>query len=151
MPRRPAQLGLAPETRSQNPLATRHCEPYHTHCGYAERIRNFKNGLLMAVHLMGVNGALGPLNRGKIRALIHHNVVPDTTAFPYARAPAEFERQIFLITKKYNAFISTRAERSPGLRPTELTCRSHSTTVSSIITNVSFRFSSGTRLERPDF
>jgi glycosyltransferase involved in cell wall biosynthesis len=63
---------------------------------------NFKNGLLMAVHLMGVNGALAHWNRGKIRALIYHNVVPDTTAFPYALTPAEFERQIVLIKKKYN-------------------------------------------------
>ena len=56
----------------------------------------------MAVHLMGVNGALAHWNRGKIRALIYHNVVPDTTAFPYALTPAEFERQIVLIKKKYN-------------------------------------------------
>jgi len=61
-----------------------------------------KNGLLMAVHLMGVNGALALWNRGKIRALIYHNVVPDTTPFPYALTPAEFERQIALIKKKYN-------------------------------------------------
>ena len=63
---------------------------------------NLKNGLLMAVHLMGVNEALAHWNRGKIRALIYHNVVPDTTAFPYALTPAEFERQIVLIKKKYN-------------------------------------------------
>jgi glycosyltransferase involved in cell wall biosynthesis len=63
---------------------------------------NFKNGLLMAAHHMGVNGALAHWNRGKIRSLIYHNVVPDTTAFPYALTPAEFERQIVLIKKKYN-------------------------------------------------
>jgi glycosyltransferase involved in cell wall biosynthesis/peptidoglycan/xylan/chitin deacetylase (PgdA/CDA1 family) len=63
---------------------------------------NFKNGLLMAVHLMGVNGALAYWNRGKIRVLTYHNVLPDTTAFPYALTPAEFERQIVLIKKKYN-------------------------------------------------
>jgi glycosyltransferase involved in cell wall biosynthesis/peptidoglycan/xylan/chitin deacetylase (PgdA/CDA1 family) len=68
----------------------------------AERMANFKNGLLLAVHLMGVNGALTHWNRGKIRVLIYHNVVPDTTAFPYALTPAEFERQIALIKKKYN-------------------------------------------------
>ena len=63
---------------------------------------NFKNGLLTAVHVLGVNGALARWNRGKISALIYHNVVPDTTAFPYALTPAEFERQIILIKKKYN-------------------------------------------------
>jgi glycosyltransferase involved in cell wall biosynthesis len=62
----------------------------------------FKNALLTAVHVMGVNGALAHRNRGKIRALIYHNVVPDTTAFPCALTPAEFERQIVLIKKKYN-------------------------------------------------
>ena len=63
---------------------------------------NLKNGLLMGVHFMGVNGALAHWNCGKIRALIYHNVVPDTTKFPYALTPAEFERQIVLIKKKYN-------------------------------------------------
>jgi glycosyltransferase involved in cell wall biosynthesis/peptidoglycan/xylan/chitin deacetylase (PgdA/CDA1 family) len=63
---------------------------------------NFKNRLFMAVHLVGLNGALAHWNRGKIRALIYHNVVPDTTAFPYALTPAEFERLIVLIKKKYN-------------------------------------------------
>jgi glycosyltransferase involved in cell wall biosynthesis/peptidoglycan/xylan/chitin deacetylase (PgdA/CDA1 family) len=63
---------------------------------------NFKNVLLMAVHFMGVNETLAHWNRGKIRALIYHNVVPDTTAFPYALTPAEFERQIILIKNKYN-------------------------------------------------
>jgi glycosyltransferase involved in cell wall biosynthesis/peptidoglycan/xylan/chitin deacetylase (PgdA/CDA1 family) len=63
---------------------------------------NFKRGLLTAVQLMGVNEAFAHWNRGKIRALIYHNVTPDTTAFPYALTPAEFERQIVLIKKKYN-------------------------------------------------
>jgi glycosyltransferase involved in cell wall biosynthesis/peptidoglycan/xylan/chitin deacetylase (PgdA/CDA1 family) len=63
---------------------------------------NFKNGLQMAVHLTGVNWALAHWNRGKIRALIYHSVLPDTTAFPNALTPAEFERQIVVIKKKYN-------------------------------------------------
>ena len=67
------------------------------------RMANYKNPLLMAAHLMGVNEALAHWNRGKIRTLIYHNVVPDTTAFPYALTPAEFERQIVLIKKKYNS------------------------------------------------
>ena len=67
------------------------------------RMANFKNSLLMAAQLMGVNEALAHWNCGKIRTLIYHNVVPDTTAFPYALTPAEFERQIVLIKKKYNS------------------------------------------------
>jgi peptidoglycan/xylan/chitin deacetylase (PgdA/CDA1 family) len=65
-------------------------------------MENFKTGLLAVFHLMGVNGALAHWNRGKIRALIYHNVVPDTTTFPSALTPAEFERQIVRIKKKYN-------------------------------------------------
>jgi hypothetical protein len=48
---------------------------------------NFKNGLLMSVHLMDINAALAHWSRGKIRALIYRNVVPDMTVFPYALTP----------------------------------------------------------------
>ncbi len=63
---------------------------------------NFKHLPLMAFGLIGVNAALSYYNRGKVKTLIYHNVLPDTASFPYALTPAEFERQIVLIKKKYN-------------------------------------------------
>ena len=63
---------------------------------------NFKNWLQMAVHLMGVNGALAHWNRGKVKTLFYHNVLPNTAAFPNALTPAEFENQLVLIMQKYN-------------------------------------------------
>jgi peptidoglycan/xylan/chitin deacetylase (PgdA/CDA1 family) len=63
---------------------------------------NFKKWLQMAVHLMGVNGALAHWNRGKVKTLFYHNVLPSTAAFPNALTPAEFENQLVLIKQKYN-------------------------------------------------
>jgi glycosyltransferase involved in cell wall biosynthesis len=63
---------------------------------------NFKHWLQMAVHLMGVNAALAHWNRGKVKTLIYHNVLPNTAAFPNALTPAEFENQLVLIKQKYN-------------------------------------------------
>jgi glycosyltransferase involved in cell wall biosynthesis/peptidoglycan/xylan/chitin deacetylase (PgdA/CDA1 family) len=63
---------------------------------------NFKHLLLIALDLTGVNAALRHYNRGRVKTLIYHNVLPDTGAFPYALTPAEFERQIVLIKEKYN-------------------------------------------------
>jgi glycosyltransferase involved in cell wall biosynthesis/peptidoglycan/xylan/chitin deacetylase (PgdA/CDA1 family) len=78
---------------------------------------NFKNWLQVALHLMGVNRALAHWNRGKIRALIYHNVLPDTTAFPYALTPGEFEQQIVLIKKKYNPVYLDESGAILGLVP----------------------------------
>jgi hypothetical protein len=63
---------------------------------------NFKNWLQMAVYLMGVNVALAHWNRGKVKTLFYHNVLPNTAAFPDALTPAEFENQLVLIKQKYN-------------------------------------------------
>ena len=108
---------------TRNPIAklaaARHAN-FYTYCGDAERMANFKSGLLMAVHLMGVNRALAHWNRGKIKALIYHNVVPDRTAFPYALTPGEFERQIVLIKKKYNPIHLDESGAIVGFSPDKI-------------------------------
>jgi glycosyltransferase involved in cell wall biosynthesis/peptidoglycan/xylan/chitin deacetylase (PgdA/CDA1 family) len=63
---------------------------------------NLKHLPLMAFGLMGVNTALSHYNRGKVKTLVYHNVLPDMAAFPYALRPAEFERHIILIKENYN-------------------------------------------------
>ena len=64
----------------------------------AERMTNFKGWLQMAVHLMGVNGALAHWNRGKVKTLFYHNVLPNTAAFPDALPqPKGHARGDFLI------------------------------------------------------
>jgi hypothetical protein len=62
---------------------------------------DFKNLSLTALRFTGVNGALSHYNRGKVKTLIYHNVLPNTAAFPYALTPGDFERQIILIKENY--------------------------------------------------
>jgi glycosyltransferase involved in cell wall biosynthesis/peptidoglycan/xylan/chitin deacetylase (PgdA/CDA1 family) len=63
---------------------------------------NFKNLTLMALGVLGVNSVLDHHNRGKIKTLVYHNVLPEAAAFPYALTPAEFERHVVLIKDHYN-------------------------------------------------
>ena len=82
---------------------------------------NFKKWLQMAVHLMGVNGALAHWNRGNVKTLFYHNVLPSTAAFPNALTPANSRTSSSLSSRNTIQFISTRAARSSGLRPTKST------------------------------
>ncbi len=54
------------------------------------------------VRYSGANAICRHWNRGRIKVLIYHNVMPESSAFPFALQPDEFARHLEAIKKYYN-------------------------------------------------
>ena len=54
------------------------------------------------VRYSGANAICRHWNRGRIKVLIYHNVMPESSAFPFALQPDEFARHLKAIKKYYN-------------------------------------------------
>ena len=65
----------------------------------------------------GFNALCRQWNRGRIKTLIYHNVLPESSAFPYALTPDEFERHLEVIKKCYNPVWLNEDGEIVGMRP----------------------------------
>jgi glycosyltransferase involved in cell wall biosynthesis/peptidoglycan/xylan/chitin deacetylase (PgdA/CDA1 family) len=68
------------------------------------------------VRYSGGNAIFRLWNRGRIKALIYHNVLPETSAFPFALHPDEFEKHLEAIKKYYNAVSLNEDGEISGMR-----------------------------------
>ncbi len=81
-------------------------------------MRSVKDVLLGAVAGAGVDHVWGRRHRGRVKSLIYHNVLPDTTPFHHdALTPQEFERQLMLIKELYNPVHLDWSGEVVGLAP----------------------------------
>ena len=64
----------------------------------------------------GINAICRRLNRGRIKTLIYHNVMPENSAFPFALQPDEFERHLEAVKKYYNPVSLNEDGEISGMR-----------------------------------
>ena len=72
--------------------------------------------MFSAFRWTGVNALFGAINRGKVKTLIYHNVLPEFEAFSFALSPEEFEHHLLTIKRNYNPVALTQNGEFVGLR-----------------------------------